>query len=73
MNEQTKQTKQPELPPEIAQSAQKIDEVLATLNKTREEHNILAGALRTIVGKVLELMEQQGDALNKADPPKPSK
>ena len=73
MNEQTKQTKQPELPPEIAQAAQRIDEVLASLDRSREEHNVLAGSLRTIVSKILELMEAQAPAANKVDPAKPSK
>ena len=65
-------TNQTELPPEIAQAAQRIDEVLASLDRSREEHNVLAGSLRTIVSKILELMEQAAPSSNQA-PAKPSK
>lgn len=51
-------TNPPELPADIANAAQRIDEVLASLNKSREEHNLLAGHLRTIVSKILELMAE---------------
>jgi len=66
-------TNQTELPPEITQAAQRIDEVLASLDRSREEHNVLAGSLRTIVSKILELMEQQAAPSSNQAPTKPSK
>jgi len=54
--EQTKQ--QPKLPDGVSQAAQSLDEVLADLPKTREEHNALASALRFLVSKIAEQAEE---------------
>ena len=65
MNEQqAPSTPQPEIPSDVAQAASVLDEVLALLPKTREEHNRLSGHLRTLVSKIMDNMNTI-DELNK--------